>query len=73
MPAELTDPARWPEPLRHELAANQDGAAAAERRRTEVIVLEDGGLHIKRLPSVDASLSQGKGRVAVAIRSALAA
>ena len=33
IPAELKDPARWPEPLRRELAANQDGSAAAEHRR----------------------------------------
>ena len=33
IPDELKDPARWPEPLRQELAANQDGGAAAEHRR----------------------------------------
>jgi hypothetical protein len=33
VPAEMKEPARWPEPLRQELAANQDGKAAAEHRR----------------------------------------
>ena len=33
VPAELKEPARWPEPLRQELAANEDGKAAAEHRR----------------------------------------
>src|SRR5690348_89444 len=33
VPAELKDPARWPEPMRKELEANRDGAAAAEHRR----------------------------------------
>ncbi len=33
VPAEMRDPARWPEPMRKELAANRDGAAAAEHRR----------------------------------------
>src|ERR1700730_9663143 len=33
VPAEMKEPARWPEPLRQELAANQNGAAAAEHRR----------------------------------------
>ncbi|HTV44298.1 MAG TPA: hypothetical protein VMF05_03195 [Stellaceae bacterium] len=33
IPAALKDPKTWPEPLRQELAANQDGAAAAEHRR----------------------------------------
>ena len=29
----MKEPTRWPEPLRQELAANQDGEAAAEHRR----------------------------------------
>ena len=29
VPAELKDPARWPEPMQRELAQNRDGAAAA--------------------------------------------
>src|ERR1700741_1659579 len=33
VPAEMKQPARWPEPLRQELAANENGAAAAEHRR----------------------------------------
>jgi hypothetical protein len=33
VPAEMKEPARWPEPLRQELAANEDGKAAAEHRR----------------------------------------
>ena len=33
VPAEMKEPTRWPEPLRQELAANQDGKAAAEHRR----------------------------------------
>ena len=33
VPAEMKQPARWPEPLRQELAANQDGKAAADHRR----------------------------------------
>ena len=33
VPAEMKEPARWPEPMRQELAANQNGAAAAEHRR----------------------------------------
>src|SRR6201987_6409121 len=33
VPAERKESARWPEPLRQELAANQDGKAAAEHRR----------------------------------------
>src|ERR1700751_4265892 len=33
VPEEMKEPARWPEPLRQELAANQDGGAAAEHRR----------------------------------------
>ena len=33
VPEEMKEPARWPEPLRQELAANQDGKAAAEHRR----------------------------------------
>jgi len=33
IPAEMKEPSSWPEQLRQELAANQDGAAAAEHRR----------------------------------------
>ena len=33
IPVELKDPARWPEPLQRELAANKNGGAAAEHRR----------------------------------------
>src|SRR5207302_1850642 len=33
VPAEMKEPARWPEPLRQELAANENGAAAGEHRR----------------------------------------
>src|SRR2546421_726286 len=33
VPAEMKEPARWPEPLRQELAANENGGAAAEHRR----------------------------------------
>ncbi|MGH7079553.1 MAG: amylo-alpha-1,6-glucosidase [Acetobacteraceae bacterium] len=40
---------------------------------TEVEVFEDGGLAIRRLPPAEGPLSQGKDRVAAAIRSALAA
>ncbi|MGH7083170.1 MAG: amylo-alpha-1,6-glucosidase, partial [Acetobacteraceae bacterium] len=40
---------------------------------TEVEVLEDGGLAIRRLPPAEVPLPQGKDRVAAAIRSALSA
>src|ERR1700738_4522161 len=33
VPAEMKEPARWPQPLRQELGANENGAAAAEHRR----------------------------------------
>jgi hypothetical protein len=33
IPDAMKDPARWPEPLRAELARNEDGGAAAEHRR----------------------------------------
>src|SRR5215472_10176410 len=33
IPPELKDPKTWPEPLRRELAANENGGAAAEHRR----------------------------------------
>ena len=33
VPAEMKQPARWPELLRQELTANQDGKAAADHRR----------------------------------------
>jgi hypothetical protein len=33
VPAEMKEPARWPEPLRQELAANENGGAASEHRR----------------------------------------
>ena len=33
VPEEMKNPARWPEPMRQELAANKNGAAAAEHRR----------------------------------------
>ena len=33
VPAEMKEPTHWPEPLRQELAANQDRKAAAEHRR----------------------------------------
>src|SRR6266581_5266681 len=33
VPAEMKEPARWPEPLREELAANENGVAAGEHRR----------------------------------------
>src|SRR5215831_19165024 len=33
IPAELKDPNHWPEPLQRELAANENGGAAAEHRR----------------------------------------
>ena len=33
VPAEMKEPSRWPEPLRRELAANENGGAAAEHRR----------------------------------------
>jgi hypothetical protein len=33
VPAEMKEPARWPEPLRQELAANENGGAAGEHRR----------------------------------------
>src|ERR1700746_3220629 len=43
VPAEMKDPSRWPEPLRQELAANENGGAAAEHRRRLV-----GGFHKAR-------------------------
>ena len=33
IPAELKDPKSWPEPLQRELAANENGAAAAAHRK----------------------------------------
>ena len=33
VPEAMKDPARWPEPMRRELEANKNGAAAAEHRR----------------------------------------
>ena len=36
VPAEMKEPVRWPEPLRQELAANENGGAAACGRKASV-------------------------------------
>ena len=74
----IVDPAlpEWlPEVTLHNLQVGQSRAALRFRRdasgHTEVEVLEDGGLTIRRLPPGDASSPPGKDRIAAAMRAAL--
>ncbi len=74
----IVDPAlpEWlPEVTLRNIRVGQSRAGLRFRRdasgHTEVEVLEDGGLHIRRLPPGDGPLARGRDRIAAAMRAAL--